>query len=96
MLHNHGNRHLIGHLMSGGDDFFDAGECSCGGISKEVSRSRCWFCSRLDVLVRMLPAGQILKDTLIATGLHIVFLLQMNSLLSRIRSSFDTMTAEHS
>jgi hypothetical protein len=54
MLHNYGHRDLIGDIMSWRNDFPDAGQCACNGISKEISGSRRWFCSWVDVLVSIM------------------------------------------
>jgi hypothetical protein len=51
VLHNHGNRHLLCHILSWRNDVLDAGERPSDGISQEISGPRRWFCSWVDVLV---------------------------------------------
>jgi hypothetical protein len=51
VLHNHGNCHLVCHIVPWRNDVLDACQRARDGISQEISRPRRWICSRLDVLV---------------------------------------------
>jgi hypothetical protein len=51
VLHNHGNCHLLCHILPWRNDVLDAGQRSSDGIPKEISGPRRWVCSWMDVLV---------------------------------------------
>jgi hypothetical protein len=51
VLHADGYRHFVCDFLLGRDDRLDASQRACDGVPSTVSRPRCWFCCRMDVLV---------------------------------------------